>query len=160
MRKTTLASPRTQDRLDWRRDRLGGIAQPHNRSARSHSQASSTRISLINKKKKKKKKKFDGKAKSTKPRSLSVPTASASPSFSTSRPPAWAIVSRPPPPPPTTAAAALTISPARTPRSTSAGATLDDQRHTPVDRAAKHDDAIAGQLALDAVDKLGKRLWI
>ena len=44
--------------------------------------------------------------------------ASASGSFSGSRPPAWAILSRPPPPPPTTAAAALTISPALIPRST------------------------------------------
>src|SRR5918996_6107675 len=43
--------------------------------------------------------------------------ASASGSFSGSRPPACAIVSRPPPPPPATWAAARTTSPAFTPRS-------------------------------------------
>ena len=42
--------------------------------------------------------------------------AIASSSFSGSRPPAWAIVSRPPPPPPATSAAAFTIAPAFTPR--------------------------------------------
>src|SRR4051812_8867175 len=50
-------------------------------------------------------------------------TPSASSSFSGSRPPACAIVSRPPPPPPVTCAASLTISPACSPRETSAGAT-------------------------------------
>ena len=57
--------------------------------------------------------------------SIALAAASiASGSLAGSRPPARASVSRPPPPPPTTAAAALTISPARTPRATSAGATL------------------------------------
>src|SRR3954451_4311616 len=49
--------------------------------------------------------------------------AIASGSLSRSRPPAWAMVSRPPPPPPAIWAAAFTTSPARTPRSTSAGVT-------------------------------------
>ena len=50
--------------------------------------------------------------------------ASAASSLSGSRPPAWAIVSRPPPPPPTTSAAVFTTVPALTPRATSSGATL------------------------------------
>src|SRR5215210_3777191 len=54
-------------------------------------------------------------------RTASSAARSASGSLSGSRPPAWAIVSRPPPPPPTTCAAALTIVPARTPRSTAPG---------------------------------------
>src|SRR6185312_3764104 len=55
-------------------------------------------------------------------RSISARAASsASGSFSGSRPPACAMLSRPPPPPPTTLAATLTISPAFTPRSIAPG---------------------------------------
>src|SRR4051812_45104751 len=54
-------------------------------------------------------------------RTASSAVRSASGSLSGSRPPAWAMLSRPPPPPPTTCAAALTISPALTPRSTAPG---------------------------------------
>src|SRR5215213_5497649 len=54
-------------------------------------------------------------------RTASSAVRSASGSLSGSRPPAWAMLSRPPPPPPTTCAAAFTTSPALTPRSIAPG---------------------------------------
>jgi len=63
--------------------------------------------------------------------------AIASGSFSGSRPPACAIVSRPPPPPPATSAAALTTAPALTPRATSAGVTAATRCTRAVDHPSR-----------------------
>src|SRR5204863_389926 len=71
---------------------------------------------------------------------------SASSSLAGSRPPARAMVSRPPPPPPVTRAATRTMSPARTPRSTRAGATLATNRTLPSPTAAR---TIAASPSLD-----------
>ena len=92
-------------------------------------------------------------------RSRAAPWPSASGSFSGSRPPACAMVSRPPPPPPATFAAARTTSPARSPRSTAAGAKFATRCTRPSTAQPEHHGGVAEPLA-DGVRELQQRVGV
>ncbi len=85
--------------------------------------------------------------------------AIASGSFSASRPPARASVSRPPPPPPTLAAAALTTSSGPHAPFHQRRGHAGDQVDPPIARAAQHDRGVA-ELALEPVGEFEQRLGV
>ena len=81
----------------------------------------------------------------------------ASGSFSGSRPPACAIVSRPPPPPPTASAALLTISPGLDAALDQLGRDTGDQMDPPVDGGGEQDRGVR-QASADPVENLEQLL--
>ena len=134
--------PGCGDGRDRRDDRAGGVAQ----------RAAAARAAVVERE-------HPHRARQAQRSSIAARAASiASPSFSGSRPPAWAIVSRPPPPPPTISAAALDQLARLDAARDELGRDARDEVHAAVGGRAEQDRRVARR-PLSAVERRPAAPW-